>query len=392
MKLRSKLLITLAVLLLLGAAASSRLIETNQSGHFQVKQQWITGEMTVITNEGTYWQGNGTITDYKRVATIGFGGEVGEGSADIDAIPVIFNDGSTADISGLVRLRLPAQDGVALKQEFSMGYDHFIEAGVLPVIRNAVKLSANLRSAQDAYTTLAVFQQAVKDQVEKGTYVTRSVRKEITNATGTKEVRQITEIVRDSLDNPIREPNRLMELGCEVRECVIDVPKFDAAVMLSINKRKEEAMKTELSKQTALRAKQDAITSAQQGLANVAKAKYEEEVTLTRATTKARQVFEVAEFEKKTAKENKAAAILRAEGVKQELLLADGLSARAKYQIDANVKQAIGVAEKTFGGNGIQFPSVMVNGTGKNGQVVDPFTAVGLESYKNMANPKTKKN
>ena len=217
------------------------------------------------------------------------------------------------------------------------------------------------------------------------------MRKEIANATGSKEVKQVTEIVLDDLGNPIREPNRLMELGCEVRECVIDVPKFDTAVMLSINKRKEEAMKTELSKQTALRAKQDAITSAQQGLADVAKAKYEEEVKLTRATTKARELFEVAEFSKKTAKEDKEAAILRAEGVKQELLLADGLSARAKYQIDANVKQAIGVAKETFGGKGIQFPSVMVNGTGKNGQVVDPFTAVGLESYKNMANPKTRR-
>ena len=253
--------IALAILTVVTIFLSSRLVETNEAGHFQVKQQFITGTMTVRTAEGTYWQGLGTISDYKNVATVGFGREKGEGSANITAIPVIFNDGSEADISGLVRISLPTEHGVKLKQEFSRGYDHFIEAGILPVVRNAVKLSANLRSAQDAYTTLAVFQQAVKDQIEKGTYVTKSVRREVVNATGTTEVKQMTEIVYDENGIPKREPNRLMELGCVVKECVIDVPLFDQAVRLSISKRKEEAMETELSKGKALRAKQDAIYS-----------------------------------------------------------------------------------------------------------------------------------
>ena len=109
--------------------------------------------------------------------------------------------------------------------------------------------------------------------------------------------------------------------------------------------RKDEAMKTELAKQSAIRAKQDAITAEEQGKANVAKAKYEEEVKKERAVVAAQQKFEVAALNAKEAAEKKKAVILAAEAKKHELLIADGLSDLAKYTIDADVRAAIGVAE-----------------------------------------------
>ena len=47
--------------------------------------------------------------------------------------------------------------------------------------------------------------------------------------------------------------------------------------------------------------------------------------------------------------------------------------------------------KEIFGGKGINFPNVMVIGEGKGGKTIDPFTAVGLESLKNMVN-QTKSN
>ena len=173
------LTIVTALVVIFVAVSLNSLIETNNQGNYQVKQAAITGDMTVRMVPGTYMQWFGIISDYRAVATVGFGTEKGEGSADIEAVPVIFSDGSKADISGLVRIRLPAtqEELIALKKEYAGGYDHFINSGVVPVIKNAVKLAANLRSAQDAYTTLALFQQAVDDQLENGIYLTKSITK-----------------------------------------------------------------------------------------------------------------------------------------------------------------------------------------------------------------------
>jgi len=365
------------VLLIIGAFAGSSLLETNESGEFQIKRAFITGNITVRNDPGTYLQLFGKIFTYKNVATIGFGREKGEGSADIEAIPVIFNDGSMATNSGLVRIKLPASGNRSiLLTEYSQGYDHFVNSGILPVVRNAVKLSANLRSAQAAYTTLALYQQAIQDQLENGTYVTYSAVDTIINATGDMETRQVTKIKLGQNGLPLRNPNRLQELGCEVLECVIDVPDFDEAVTRSIAKRKDEAMKTELSKQEALRAKQEAITAEQEGLKNVAIAKYKKEVELVEATTKAKERYEVQVYATKQAAEAKKAVILAAEAKKQELLIADGLSKLQQYKIDAEKETKIRVAEALSKWKGPEI--VMTGGDNKGGSGVEKALMISM--------------
>ena len=355
------------IALLLVVILGGRLIETNNQGESQVKQAFISGKMTARVTPGTYGQWLGTVKTFRQVATVGFGNQAGEGSADIAGIPVIFSDGSKATISGLVRLRLPStQEGlIALQGEYAEGYDHFIRSGVVPVIQNAVKLSANLRSAQDAYTTLALFQQAIDDQLENGIYLTQSEVKEFVTATGDIESRQTTQIMKDSSGNYLRKANRIQELKCEVLECVIDVPTFDPTVEASIAARKDEAMKTELSKQEALRAKQEAITAEEQGKSNVATAKYTEEVVKIKAVTVAQKELEVAQLQAKQALEQKKQKIAVAQGIAEELRIADGLSERDKYQIDADVKRDIGVAEHMSKWVGPQI--VMTGGDSKGG-------------------------
>lgn len=340
--------IIVVALILLIVVGGRQIFENNENGMFHIKRAWVTGKTRVIEEPGMYGQWFGNIYKYREVATIGFGKESGEGSADINAISVMFNDGSVATNSGLVRIKLPPIGSplrIQLLKDYSGGYEHFINAGVLPVIRNAVRLGANLRSAQDAYTTLALYQQAVKDQLENGIYVSEAAVDTVINATGDVETKQVTKIRYGVDGKPMREANSLQLLGCTVQECVIDIPVFDSTVVNMINKRKEEAMLTELSKQTALRAKQAAITAEEEGLANVATERYKKEVELVAATTKAREVFEVAKFDAQSAEQEKKAKILRAQGIKEELQLADGLSAREQYVIDAGVKRDIGVAE-----------------------------------------------
>lgn len=370
------------VCLLLFLLMSCNLFEVNRAGYYQVKQS-ITGKMSVKTNPGPYWQGFGDIKTYKRVATVGFGDMKGEGSADIESIGVIFNDGSKATIDGLVRVELPQtrEKILELKNEYSEGYEHFIRSGIVPVVQNAVKLSANLRSAQDAYTTLAIFQQAIEDQLRNGIYQTRTDVIEITRNTGDTEKMKVTVIVMDENNNPKRISNRFKELGCEVKECVIDVPKFDTKVEEMISKRKDEAMKTELAKQEAIRAKQDAITAEEKGKAEIEKARARELVNKIQAVTQAQKEFEVAELNKLKAKEDSEAQLIRkrAEADANRLLVNAGLTPqeRAEYKM----KTSIGIAEKMAN---IKFPKLMIFGSGNNG-TMNPFDAVGLESFMKIA-------
>jgi len=369
--------IAFAVLAIAFLVALKGILQTNDAGWFQVKQAALTGNMSVRQSAGTYFQWFGTITEYKNVTTCGIGSHKGDGSADIEAVDVIFNDGSKAKISGLIRVKLPTtQEGaISLKREYANGFDHFIQSGIVPIVNNAIKLSANLRSAQDAYTTLALFQQAVEDQLRNGIYVTKSDKVSKTTSTGDIEEQRVTVLVYGADGQPLRTPNRLQQLGCEVLECVIDVPQFDTKVEEMIAKRKDEAMKTELSKQEAIRAKQDALTAEQQGLANVAKAKYEKEVEKVQEVTTAQKLFEVAALNAKKEEENKKATIFigQAQAESNRLKVAAGLSpqeaAEWKYKTSVDVAKAL---------SGVNVPSIMINGgDGKSGGA-NPMDAIGI--------------
>jgi hypothetical protein len=365
--------IVFVVLALLFVVAAKGIFETNEAGYFQVKQAALTGNMTVRFAAGTYFQWFGAISEYKNVTTCGIGAHKGDGSADIEAVDVIFNDGSKAKISGLIRVKLPvtAEGAINLKREYAGGFDHFIRSGIVPIVNNAIKLSANLRSAQDAYTTLALFQQAVEDQLRNGIYVTKSDKISKTTSTGDIEEQRVTVLVYGDDGQPKRTPNRLQQLGCEVLECVIDVPAFDAKVEEMIAKRKDEAMKTELAKQEAIRAKQDAITAEQQGLANVAKAKYEQEVVKVQAVTVAQKEFEVATLEAKREEQNKLAAIFKGQGEAEanRLKVSAGLSPQEK--IEWEYKTKVGVAQALAG---VKYPTILINGDGKGGNPMDAIS------------------
>jgi hypothetical protein len=384
MKNKKVFAIAFAILAVLFLVAARGLFETNDAGYFQVKQAAITGTMTVRFDAGTYGQWFGNISEYKNVATVGIGTHQGEGSADIEAVPVIFNDGSKAQISALIRVKLPdtPEGAIELKREYAQGFDHFIRSGIVPIVQNAIKLGANLRSAQDAYTTLALFQQAVEDQLRHGIYVTKSDKITVERSTGDIEEQRVTVLVYGDDGQPLRTPNRLQQLGCEVLECVIDVPEFDVKVQEMIAARKDEAMKTELAKQSAIRAKQDALTAEEQGKANVAKAKYEKEVEKVKEVTDAQKLFEVAALNAKKEEENKKATIFKgqAEAEANRLKVAAGLSPQERAEWDYKIK--VGVAGELAK---VNVPTIMVGGSdGKGG--VSPMDAVGVNMLLDIMN------
>jgi hypothetical protein len=380
MKNKKIMAIVVGIIALVFIIFSFSIFETNQAGYFQVKQAALTGNMSVRLQPGTYFQWFGDISEYKNVATVGIGeSHRGDGSADIAAVPVIFNDGSKATISGLIRVKLPstAEAAIHLKNEYAGGFSHFISSGVVPIVNNAIKLAANLRSAQDAYTTLALFQQAVEDQLRNGIYVTKSDKVVIQRSTGDVEEQRITAIVYDEKTGlPKRMENRLQQLGCEVLECVIDVPQFDAKVEEMISLRKDEAMKTELAKQSAIRAQQDAITAEQQGLANVAKAKYEKEVEKVQEVTIAEKNYEVEKLNAQKALQ--IAKRIEAEGyanaAANKALVAAGLTPVQKMEMQIKIADVVSKNISTA-----STPNVVFMGGGNGSGADDVMKVFGAE-------------
>jgi hypothetical protein len=377
MKNKKVVAIAFAVLAVIFLVMARSLFQTNDAGYFQVKQAAITGDMSVRFEAGTYGQWFGNISEYKNVATVGIGTHQGEGSADIDAVDVIFNDGSKAQISALIRVKLPTtvEGAIELKREYAQGYEHFIRSGIVPIVQNAIKLGANLRSAQDAYTTLALFQQAVEDQLRNGIYVTKSDKIENITTTGDIEEQRVTVLVYGEDGQPLRTPNRLQQLGCEVLECVIDVPAFDPKVNEMIAARKDEAMKTELAKQSAIRAKQDALTAEEQGKANVATAKYKQEVVKVEAVTVAQKEYEVAALAAKKEDENRKAAIYKGQGEAEAARLKVSAGLTPQEKVEWEYKTRVGVAAELAK---VNVPSIVVGGGDGKGGNVSPLDAIGV--------------
>ena len=387
---KSVLMGVVAIGLIMLVIFSGKIWETNKAGHFQIKQAAWSGTMSVRHNPGLYIQGFGTIDTYRNVATLRFGAgdiaDVGEGAVPVD---VIFNDGSIAKISGLVRVKLPTttEGCLVLKRDYEGGYEHFIRSGVVPIVNNAIKLSANLRTAQDAYTNVALFQQSVDDQLRNGIYVTKKEVVKVENiATGEMVEQSVTVIVYNEDGTAKRVPTRLQELGCEVAECVIDIPDFDDEVKKQIAARKNEAMKTELAKQSALRAKQDAITAEEQGKANVATAKYTREVEKVKEVTDAQKVYEVgvikaeqeykvAQLQAKQAEEEKKATISKgqAEAEANRLKVSAGLSPQERAEWDYKTK--VGVAGELAK---VKVPTIVMGGGDGKGGSNSVMDAIGI--------------
>ena len=110
----------------------------------------------------------------------------------------------------------------------------------------------------------------------------------------------------------------------------------------------------------------------------VAKAKYEEEVKKVKAVTVAEKEYQVAQLDAKKALEYKKKIVAQgqAEAEANRLKVAAGLTPQERAEWDYKTK--VGIAEQM---SKVKFPSLMIIGGDGKGNSLDPFQAVGLESF-----------
>jgi len=376
------LLVGGVVSLLILVGVGRELIGSNDAGYYQIKQAAVTGSLSVIENPGAYIKLFSTVTTYHVSDVYYFSKqESGQADADADPIKVRFNDGGTAEVSGMIKFRLPSDPEKQLRIHRDFKNYRAIKHDLMrQVVAEALMQTAPLMKAEDSYSTRrSEFTDLAEDQVTDGIFETVSKEFKDKDAEGNEFVEKEVNVAKDAKGLPIiRKVSPLKQYGIEVIQFVIKDIDFDQTIDALIAKKKEAEQQKVVAKANAEKAKQDAITARAQGDARIATEKANQDVEKIKEVTIAQKEFEVAQLRRKQAEQDAAAQITTGKALAEvnRLKVQAGLTPLEKATIAKET--AIGVAAELAK---VQFPSMMVIGGGGNGKgAADPFEAVGLES------------
>lgn len=365
-----------AVALLFTLLLSSFILETNDVGYVQVKQAAGTGHMSVRTTPGVYPQMFAAIHTYKISDNYDF-------TSESDAIPVRFGgDGSTGKVFGQARYKLPIDEkSILLIHSDFRSEDAVQNSLVRQAVLSAVIQTATMFTAEEVYSTRrSDFVAMVNEQIKNGIYATTYTESYIKDEDGNVSIRRQVMPQRRADGSVITSESSIFKrYNVELVQFIVNNIEFDDATNELIKKRKEADQQKVVAKANAERAKQDTITVEAQGKARVAEAEASALVQKKTAVIAAEREKEVAEQRALQAEEEKKAIIARGEADAEaaRLKVAAGLTPLDKANID--MKTAIGVAEKLAQ---VKFPQMMIIGGSGNGQsAMNPFDAVGLESF-----------
>jgi hypothetical protein len=275
-----------------------------ENGTYVVKQTTVSGELVAYMKPGWYPKWFGTITVFPVAETFYFTKDsegVGSpsGSTGDDSIEVRFNDGATCNISGTCRVDLPRSPDEAIALITKFGYrDHNqVETKlILPVIRRALIMTANLMSSKESYSDRrADFFKWAWDQIQNGVYQTKDEEiTELDPITG-QQVTHVRKTILTDKDGKILHDQNPLD-GTGITLSIFEVKNFvyDSKVQAQISTQQEAIMAVQTARAKAQQAEQDALTAEANGKAAVMKAQYEELEKKTRATVNADQAAAVA--------------------------------------------------------------------------------------------------
>ena len=298
---RIKVLVSLALCLLIIGALSGSLWENNKAGFCTVKQAAFSGELTVVSTPGVFWQGFGSVEPYKQAVTVSFGHGDGEGNERSGPISVQFNDAGTAKVYGNARFDIPIADEssmIDIHKQFRTE-DHLVGTLLQPWVTEVCVLTASMFSTEDTYGgNKAEYIRLCQDQLQNGKYQT-DVREDEQEDPLTKEKRRIKRVsIRlDKDGQPLRLENPLARYKIKAPQFLMTENfDYDKSVQQQIDAQRQAFMATNTARAEAQKASQDAITARAKGEASIAEAKAAQMVEKETATVKAQKEAEVAKI------------------------------------------------------------------------------------------------
>jgi hypothetical protein len=318
--------ILLSVLCTVFALTFSGKIWENVDAHeLMVLQDAIDGDLHVFTTSGIKTQWFGKVVKYPLRAEYAFTEE--ESSKLLQ-----FNDGGKGWLYGAVNWEMPldVESVIAIHKKFGSA-SAVEQQAVSRMIDNAVYLAGPLMSSTESSgERRAELVHYINDQAENGVYVTVTEPiKSIDPITGAETVARVARIVEDpETKKPKRQQKSVLdEFNIRLLPISITNLDYDDAVEKQIAQRQMATTQVQIAQANARKAQQDTITVEEQGKADAAKAKWEQEALKAKAVTEAQQKLEVATLAAKEAEQKKREQILLGEGEaerKRLVMNADG--------------------------------------------------------------------
>ena len=335
----------------------------NNAGHRTVVQ-YPTGTLYVKFSPGIFPQWFGTATVYNDLITFDYD----KTDSDVDSsinqigISVRYQDGGTGTVYGKARFSLPGDEDTMLHLHKAFRSNQGVSQKLIKsVTEEGMNLTAGLMSSEEAYAEKrSIYTQWSSQQISDGKFQTKLEKiNTLDEGTGKTVTKNVPVISYGEDGRPIHLDSDLSDYGITVNGFQITDWDFEPKTLQQIATKREATMAIITAIANAERAKQDAITSEEQGKANVMTAKYQKEVVKEQAIVDAQREKQVAvisaekrvemarqqkleaEQKKLSAVEYKQEQILRGEG--------DGAYKKLVLEADGALQQKLETYEKVMG-------------------------------------------
>ena len=350
------------VVLIIGLFLLGSVMETVDADEIMVVQSPWSGELTWHITAGVKYQGLGKVTKYPKRSIYTF------------ETSVRFNDGGHGTMHGSIQYEMPLDKENLMRLHVRFGSSEAIQKQLIETVTNkSVYMTGPLMSSKESYAEKRNYLISyVEDQISNGVYKTISREQRIKDQmTGADKTVTVVEIVNGANGIPERQEEAVLKtFGIRTFSFAIDKLPYDAEVEGQIKQQQKIAMDVQTAIADAKKAEQRAITVAEQGKADAAQAKWEQEVIKAKAVTEAEQKKEVAKLDAEAAELKKREQTLLGEGEaarKRAVMSADG-ALEKKLATYVEVNKTWAEAFKGYGG--ALTPSVVMGGQSGSGSAV----------------------
>jgi SPFH domain/Band 7 family protein len=335
------------------------LIENVSAQEVVIIQSPVSGKLTCYATPGWRWQGLGSVSSYPKREIYEF------------ETQVRFNDGGHGVLKGSVQYEMPLDCSNLTSLHTRFGSRESIQKQLIEkVVTKSVYMTGPLMSSRESYAEKRNYLiNYVEDQIENGVY--RTVQREtrvVDQLTGQEKSAMVVDIVMNA-GVPVRQEQAVLTpFGIKPFNFAISELVYDETVEKQIQGQQAIAMDVQTAIAEARKAEQRSITVEQQGRADAAKAKWDQEVIKAREVTAAEAALAVQTLGNQTAEQYRQATLKRAEadaGARKQLMQADGALSQ-KLDAWVKVNGAYADAVKNYKGNWV--PGVVTGGGGNGNQ------------------------
>lgn len=309
------------VVLILGIIFIANSVTTVGADEIVVKQNFFDGKLQVWSTPGVHWQNFGKLTTYKRSAQYWFNVQAADPNVKdakpVDqSIQVRFNDGGHGNVSGSLRYDLPTDEARMIKLHSTYGSMSAIDHELIrQVVNKSVFMTGPLMSSRESYAEKrADLINHISDQILHGVYRTERHTQKVTDILSGEE--KTIDVVVPKLGKmgiEREEVSPIETFGINAYNIAVNGITYDPVIEKQIEQQQLALQAVQQAMVDARKAEQAAITTAKQGEAEAAKAKWAQEVVKAQEVTKAQQEKDVATLQ---ATKNKEVAALDLETAK----------------------------------------------------------------------------